>query len=439
MTPKRTAFLILFFVFFLGAATASFVFPQYLSLPGIPSRPFRLGLDLQGGLHLLYRADLDNILPGDRDSAMQGLRDVIERRVNFFGKSEPCVQREGEGKDRRLIVELAGIEDPGQAIQLIGQTPYLEFKEYKENYEEILQQNQQVLETREGELEDPFLATPLTGRFLSRADIGLEQVTQEPLITLQFNEEGALLFEELTRKNAGLPLAIFLDGVLLQAPIVQGEISGGRAQITGQFTAQEVQEVVRELNAGALPVPISLLSQQSVGAALGTESLQKSLTAGLLGFILVAGFMIAAYRIPGMVAVIALVLYVFVLLSLFKLIPITLTLAGIAGAILSLGMAVDANILIFARMREEFQSGKSFSLALKDGFSRAWPSIRDGNITTLAVALVLFWFGTSFVKGFAVTLSLGVLMSMFSAIFVTKNLLKLFADSTITRIVWLWR
>lgn len=439
MTPKRKALLILFFVFFLGALAASFVFPQYLKIPRIPNLPFQLGLDLQGGLHLVYEADLKTIPRTDRESAMQGLRDVIERRVNFFGVTEPAIQLQGEGENRRLIVELAGIQDPSQAISLIGQTPYLEFKEYRENYQEILGRNQQVIETGEGELENPFQSTPLTGRYLSRAEISLDQVTQEPLIVLQFDDEGASLFEQLTKENIGLPLAIFLDGALLQAPVVQDTISGGRAQITGNFAVEEAQRIARELNAGALPVPISLLSQQSVGATLGAQSLQKSLVAGLLGLALVLSFMILVYRIPGIVASIALVLYALFLLSLFKLIPITLTLAGIAGAILSLGMAVDANILIFARMREELRSGKNFGTALEEGFRRAWPSIRDGNITTLAVALILFWFGTSFVKGFALALSLGILVSLFSAIFVTKSMLRLFVDTKIAKVLWFFR
>jgi len=439
MTPKKKALLILFFVFLGGALAASFVFPQYLQVPRVPNIPFQLGLDLKGGLHLVYEADLEAIPQYDRDDAMQGLRDVIERRVNFFGVAEPTIQLQGEGEARRLIVELAGIQDPSQAILLIGQTPFLEFKEYKEDHQEIIRRNQQVIETGEGELEDPFQSTPLTGRFLSRAEIGLDNVTQEPLIILQFDEEGSLLFEELTKENIGLPLAIFLDGALLQAPTVQGTISGGRAQITGNFSVKEAQRISRELNAGALPVPITLLSQQSVGATLGAESLQKSLVAGLLGLALVLSFMVLVYRIPGIIAGIALVLYVLFLLSLFKLIPITLTLAGIAGGILSLGIAVDANILIFARMREELSEGKSFGLALEEGFRRAWPSIRDGNITTLAVALILFWFGSSFVKGFALTLSLGILVSLFSAIFVTRSMLRLFVDTKIAKVLWLFR
>ena len=439
MTPKKKALLILFFVFLGGALAASFVFPQYIKIPGIPNTPFKLGLDLQGGLHLVYEANLEGIPKYDRDNAMQGLRDVIERRVNFFGVSEPIIQLQGHEELRRLIVELAGIQDPGQAIALIGQTPYLEFKEYKENYLEILISNQQVQETGEGEFEDPFEVTLLTGRYLARAEIGFDNITQEPLIILQFDKEGSLLFEELTQENIGLPLAIFLDGILLQAPTVQSVISGGRAQITGGFSIKEAQRISRELNTGALPVPITLLKQQSIGATLGQESLQKSLVAALAGLVLVLLFMVLVYRIPGIIAGIALVLYTLFLLSLFKLIPITLTLAGIAGGILSLGIAVDANILIFARIREELREGKSFGAALEEGFSRAWPAIRDGNITTLAVALILFWFGSSFVKGFALTLSLGILVSLFSAIFITRSMLRLFVETKISKILWLFR
>lgn len=439
MTTKKKALLILFFVFLGGALATSFVFPQYVKIPGIGNTPFKLGLDLQGGLHLVYEADLETIPKYDRDSAMQGLRDVIERRVNFFGVAEPIIQLQGEEESRRLIVELAGIQNPSQAIALIGQTPYLEFREYKDNYLDIFTNNQVVEETGEGEFESPFEPTLLTGRYLARAEIGLDNVTQEPLIILQFDKEGSLLFEELTKENIGLPLAIFLDGTLLQAPTVQSVISGGRAQITGGFSVKEAQRISRELNAGALPVPITLLSQQSIGATLGQESLQKSLVAALAGLALVLLFMVLVYRIPGIIAGIALILYALFLLSLFKLIPITLTLAGIAGGILSLGIAVDANILIFARIREELREGKSFGSALEEGFSRAWPAIRDGNITTLAVALILFWFGSSFVKGFALTLSLGILVSLFSAIFITKSMLRLFVETKISKVLWLFR
>jgi len=416
--------------------------PQLAKFPGniqVPVIPLRLGLDLQGGIHLVYQADLSTVNVGEFDSAMEGLRDIIERRVNFFGVAEPLVQVEGRGDKQRLIVEVAGVIDSAQAIELIGKAPLLEFREQKENYGEIIQANQQVLETGEGEFQDPFQQTGLNGSLLSRADVGFEQITQEPVIQLSFNSEGADLFQQITARNIGKPLAIYLDNQLLQAPIVQTEISGGQAQITGTFTLEETRQIVRELNAGAVPVSITLLSQQTVGPTLGKISLEQSLRAGAAGFLLVVAFMILFYRAPGVLAVLALLLYGVFLLFLFKLFGFTFTLAGIAGVILSVGMAVDANILIFSRFREELQDGKSFAISVEEGFRRAWPSIRDGNITTLLVALILFWFGTSFVQGFALALGLGILLSMLSAIFVTKNLLRLFVNTPLEKMLWLWR
>ena len=405
---KGKTFIILALVLLAGIAAGYFVYQQ--------ARPFQLGLDLQGGVHLVYEADTSQIPQSDVDSAVEGLRDVIERRVNFFGVKEPLVQTEGRGEKRRLIVELAGVIDPKQAVELIGLTPYLEFGEG-----------------------DPFQATPLTGRYLKKAEIAFDNVTNEPIVTIQFNDEGAKLFEEITERNIGKPLAIFLDGQILSAPIVQDKISGGSAQITGRFTRQEAQEIARNLNAGALPLPITLISQQNVGATLGVESLKLSLRAGLLGFLGVLLFMIVFYRFLGVFAVLSLLLYALFILALFKFIPVTLTLAGIAGFILSLGMAVDANILIFSRMKEELKEGRSFAGSLEEGFRRAWPSIRDGNITTLLVGVILFWFGSSFVQGFALTLSIGILMSMFTALIVTRNLLNLFAGTRQSNISWLWK
>ncbi|MBI1971454.1 MAG: protein translocase subunit SecD [Candidatus Wildermuthbacteria bacterium] len=401
---KRIVFIILGAVLIAGVAAALFTVPG----TRFSQKPFQLGLDLQGGIHLVYEADLSQIETANKDVAMQGLRDVIERRVNLFGVQEPLVQTEGSGARRRLIVELAGIKDPNLAIQLIGQTPYLEFRELKE-----------------GESEATFQPTELTGRYLKKAEIGFDEVNR-PIILLEFDSEGAKLFAELTERNINKPLAIFLDYQLLQAPVVQEKITGGNAQITGQFTIQEVQQIVRNLNAGALPVPITLISQQQVGATLGTVSLAQSLKAGVIGFLGVLVFMVIFYRRLGIVASLALLLYVAYILALFKLIPVTLTLAGVAGFILSIGMAVDANILIFSRMKEELKGGKGFAGAVEEGFRRAWPSIRDGNITTLLVAMILFWFGSSFVQGFALTLSIGILLSIFTAIFVTRNILRVF-------------
>jgi len=443
----------LFVIFLLAFLAGNLVYPQYFNrgidylnskfqipnskfkLPHFPEKPFKLGLDLQGGVHFVYQADLSGIEEKDKGNVMDGLRDVIERRINLFGVREPVVQVQGEG----LIVELSGQVDPAQAVKEIGKTPFLEFREEKENFQEIIEKNKKVMEAGEGVYEDPFKATPLTGRYLKSASLSFDQLTSKPLVSLEFNEEGAKIFELLTEKNISKPLAIYIDGIPISIPTVQEKISGGKAQISGQFTIDQAKELARNLSAGALPAPITLISQQSVGPTLGKISLQQSLKAGIFGFLAVIIFMILFYRLPGVISSLALAIYAALILSLFKIIPVTLTLAGIGGFILSIGVAVDANVLIFSRMREELKAGKSFSAALEEGFSRAWPAIRDGNLTTLIVAAILFGFGTSFVKGFALTLSLGILISMFSAIFITRNFLNIFIGTKLEKINWLWR
>jgi len=451
MSKKKT-YLIIFFIFILAFFAGNLVYPQFLKLPLLPEIPFKLGLDLQGGSHLVYEADLSNIEKTEYSSAMEGLRDVIERRVNLFGVQEPVVQtQEAQGR-YRLIVELAGIIDPAEAIKMIGQTPFLEFKEQRpeEETQKILDKQKEIEGKNLEELqqiedwylgfEDPyFQSTSLTGKYLKGAEVGFEQTaTYKSLVLLQFNDEGSKIFEDLTSRNVGKPLAIYIDELPISAPIVQEVISGGRAQITGDFTIEEAQALARNLNAGALPVPIKLISQQTVGPTLGKISLEKSLKAGMLGFLAIILFMILFYRLPGILSALALGIYAAIVLSLFKLIPVTLTLAGIGGFILSIGMAVDANVLIFSRMREELRNQKSFVQSVEDGFNRAWPSIRDGNLTTLLVAVILFGFGTSFIKGFALTLSLGILISMFSAIFITKNFLRCFVKTRLENWKWLW-
>lgn len=434
------ALLILFLLLGASAVAApSFVNRVLGGAVRIPEVPFRLGLDLQGGMHLVYQADLSPVSPNEYDAKMRALRDDIERRVNSIGVQEPVVQVQGNGENQRLIVELAGIEDPDQAIRLIGQTPFLEFREPKENYGEIIERNQKHAE--EGAFEkiiDPYRPTDLTGEFLARADMGRDSSGLRPTITLRFDEEGSRLFEEMTERNIGRPIAIFLNRQLLQAPVVQEKIAGGTAQITGQFTIEEARKIARDLNHGALPVAIELLSQQRVGATLGAQSLQESLRAGAVGLAALVLFMALVYRIPGLLASLALVIYVAVLLSIFKLVPVTMSLAGIAGVILSLGMAVDANILIFSRMKEEMREGAKLPAAVEEGFRRAWPSIRDGNLTTLLVSFILFFFGSSFVQGFALALSLGILLSMFSAIAVTRTFLRICAGTVLDRWRWLW-
>jgi protein-export membrane protein SecD len=399
-----------------------------LNFPPFPKRDFKLGLDLKGGVHLEYQADLSQIAEKERKEIMAGLRDVIEKRINLLGVAEPMVQTTKE----RLIVEIAGTVDPGEAIKEIGKTPYLEFREQKENFEEIMKRNEEGQE-----YEDPFKPTQLTGRYLKGAYLEFDSVTQEPVVSLEFNKEGAKIFEELTEKNVGKILAIYLDGKPISLPVVREKISGGKAQITGNFTVEEAKELVRNLNIGALPAPIKLIYQKSVGPTLGKEALEKMIFCGLLGFLAIILFMIFYYRFFGILASFSLMIYVLILLTLFKLIPVTLTLAGIAGFLLSTGMAVDANVLIFSRMREELREKKSFSHSLKEGFERAWPSIRDGNFTTLIATVVLFIFGESFVRGFALTLGLGILISLFSAIFVTRIFLN-FCPEKIKEIKKLW-
>ncbi len=395
---------------------------KILKFSGTLLVPFRLGLDLQGGTHLVYRADVSGVPQGQRAESMQGLRDVIERRVNLFGVTEPVVQIDSVGGDSRLIVELAGIKDINEAIRLIGETPFLEFRELRSDTEQAA-----ILAAQKAGkqlTEDPYtIATALTGKYLSQASLNFDQTSFKPVINLQFNDAGAKLFEDMTGRNIGKPLAIYLDGVPISSPRVNEKISGGRAQITGNFTPDEAKQLVRRLNSGALPVPITLISQQSVEASLGQESLGRTYHAALLGFLVVALFMIFWYRLPGVISVLALMTYTAFLLAIFKFIPVTLTSAGIAGFILSLGMAVDANILIFERMREEMRWGKDLNIAIHEGFSRAWTSIRDSNVSSLITAAILYWLGTSIVKGFALTLGIGVLVSMFSAITISRSFL----------------
>ena len=432
------------------------------TLPHFWEKPYILGLDLQGGVTLTYQADLSNV--ADKAGAMAGLRDVIERRVNMFGVSEPVVQIQGQD---RLLVELPGVTDVQQAIKMIGETPYLEFDEQRPQAEtdQILAKIKEVQDAQEKKediskikdwqlaLENPyFKPTDLTGKYLTKAIVSFDQTTFKPEIQLQFNDEGAKIFEDITARNIGKPLAIFLDGASiidtngdakidaqdLYAPIVQSKITGGKAVITGNMSTQTANNIARRLNSGALPVKIgSPISQETVGPTLGAVSLQKSLAAGLWGLLAVVIFMVVIYRFPGLLASAALVIYVALALAIFKLIPVTLTMAGIGGFILSIGMAVDANILIFARMKEEIKSGKGLSQAIDEGFKRAWPSIRDSNFNSLIVCAILFTFATSFIKGFAFTLALGILVSLFSAIFITRIFLMVFIGPKLEKAKWL--
>ncbi|MDD4995519.1 MAG: protein translocase subunit SecD [Patescibacteria group bacterium] len=611
-----------------------------VNMPHFFNIPFRLGLDLVGGTHLVYIADMAKIEEDSRDDALQGVRDVIERRVNAFGVAEPVVQTSKVGDSYRVVVELAGISDINEAIKMLGETPILEFKEanteppreltaeeskalndynadaqkraneilkkvlenpndlaslarqysehqaskakdgnldfigpvgeYQQLYEAILRFDAGTLidtiintdqylyiarvdEKRTGESQvqashllicysgapycessltkeeafakiqelkakatvgnfdiltrenstepgasesagdlgwfsrgemvedfenvvfnmpvntisdvvetdfgyhliykkseravdeirptviaiekksatdfvpaaDEWKNTGLSGKHLVRSQVQFDQNTNEPMVALEFNDEGKDLFKDITERNVGKEVAIFLDGEPISIPVVNEAIRDGRAVIQGGFSVDEAKLLAQRLNAGALPVPIELVSEQTVGPALGSESLQKSLFAGLIGFLLVALFMIIYYRLPGFISVLSLAFYAVILLALFKLVPVTLSLSGLAGFILSLGMAVDANVLIFERLKEEIKSGRTLGSCVDEAFKRAWTSIRDGNLTTLIACALLFWFSSSVIKGFALTLGIGVIVSMFSAITVTRLILKL--------------
>ncbi len=512
----------------------------------------RLGLDLQGGTHLIYKADVSQLPAGDISSSMDGIRDVIERRINieqsvFGGVSEPVVQVNKAGAEWRVIVELPGVKDIKEAIKMIGETPLLEFKEENpnpqkeltpeqtkemENYnkeaekkakellakalkgEDFVQLARQYSEDSSkdngGDLDwfakgvmvpefetaafalkkgaitkslvktafgyhiikktderiaaasaeeirashiliktksqadyikpdDVWLYTGLTGKNLKKSSVEFDSQTGNPEISLEFDDKGAELFSQITKRNIGKNVAIFLDGAPISVPRVQEAIEGGKARITGTFTITEAKKLSLSLRAGALPVPIELIYQENIGPSLGQAAVQKSIKAGIIGFALIALFMILYYRIPGLVSILALGIYSLIVFALYKLIPVTLTLSGIAGFLLSIGMAVDANVLIFERLKEELKEGKPLDLAIEDGFKRAWTSIKDANITTLISCFVLYEFTTSSIKGFGLTLGIGVLISMFTAITVTKTFLHIFSLKSLEKIKWLWK
>ncbi|OGF67278.1 protein-export membrane protein SecD [Candidatus Giovannonibacteria bacterium RIFCSPLOWO2_02_FULL_43_11b] len=391
--------------------------------PDFLKREFSLGPDLQGGISLEYKADTSSIPDSERSEAMAGLRDIIENRVNLFGVSEPIIQVKKRGDEDRLIVELAGVFDVNNAIKIIGETPYLEFQTLKTGVTIEDLQKKQDAQDFVGVL-GSFEPTKLTGRFLQKALLEYNQTTLESTVGLEFNNEGRDLFAKITKENIGKPVAIFLDGIPISMPTVREEITQGQAVISGNFSREEARKFVRNLNSGALPVPISLIKEETLGAYLGADTLNRMLQAGFYGIIGVALFLIFFYRLPGLIAVIALLIYTSLALTLFKLIPIYLTAAGIAGFILSIGMAVDANILIFERTKEELRGGKSLAMAVEEGFSRAWLSIRDSNVSSLITSVILFYLGSQSVSGFALTLGLGIVLSMLSAITITRTFLR---------------
>jgi len=392
----------------------------------LATHPFKLGLDLSGGTHLVYKADVSLINTTEVKDSMSSLRDVIERRINIFGVSEPSIQVQDGGfsnqGEQRLIVDLPGVTDVAKAIDMIGQTPVLDFR--TEN--PVKDAPQEVTLGADGKVVlDPYaskyIKTELTGRFLDKAILEFDPNTGEPKVGLQFNPEGSALFEKITGENIGKSVAIFLDGEPISIPTVNEAISGGKAQISGNFKATEAKLLVGRLNSGALPVPISLISTQTIGPSLGVAATSAGVKAVIIGFLAIALFLIVWYRLPGLMAVIALSIYVALMLAIFKLLPVTLTAAGIAGFIISIGIAVDANVLIFERIKEELRVGAStISESIHNGFKRAWLSVRDSNTSSIITAIILYWFGTTMIQGFALVFLIGVLVSMISAIVITR-------------------
>lgn len=377
---------------------------------------FKLGLDLAGGTELVYKADMSQTPSRERSDALAALQEVIERRVNLFGVAEPLVQTErvsalsGITEDR-LIVDLPGVTDIKAAVAALGETPTLEFR---------LATTTTIGTTTQAS----YVSTGLTGRYLSGATLGFGSGATAglaaPEIILNFNSDGAKLFEKITSENIGTQLAIFLDGQPISSPVIQEAIPGGQATITGRFTATEARDLVRNLNFGALPVPITLQSSSAVGPTLGAAAIAAGVVAGSIGFIIIALFMIGWYRLPGVIAAVALAEYLAFMLAVIKVIPVTLTASGIAGLIISVGMAVDANVLIFERTKEELRDGKNPREAVHIGFSRAWPAIRDGHLTMIISGVILFWLGTSIVQGFSLVFVFGVLASFISAVSLSR-------------------
>jgi len=395
---------------------------EILGIPFKRDLDLKLGLDLQGGTELTLKADMSDIAEKDRDDALDSAREVLERRVNLYGVSEALVQTAKASGEYRIIVQLPGVKDINQAKQLVGQTAKLEFREPLD-----LNNPSQVLTLENTK------PSGVSGKDLKSAEVGFasgqtNQGPATPVVNFEIKDDSAAKFKELTRRLMNKPLAIFLDDTLLSAPIVQSEI-GNKGQITlGKGASTEyAKSLASSLKAGALPVKkIDIVSERTIGATLGRESVNQSLFAGLIGLFIIGVFMVFFYGFAGLLANLALIIYTLISVSLFKIIPVTLTLAGIAGFILSIGMAVDANILIFERMKEEIRAGRLKKQAIEIGFSRAWNSIRDSNVSSLITTAILFYFGTGQVRGFALTLAVGILVSMFTAIVVTRTFLRVF-------------
>ncbi|OGD97386.1 protein-export membrane protein SecD [Candidatus Curtissbacteria bacterium RIFCSPLOWO2_01_FULL_38_11b] len=384
----------------------------------------KLGLDLAGGAQLTMSADMTGIGQDKQQDAIESAKNVIENRINSLGVAEPVIQTAKTADQYRLIIELPGVSDVDSALSTVRKTAHLEFKVLKEDAPP---------QATISALPEHFKSTGLTGKDLEHAQAQPGEVTQSTqtpgyVVSLKFNQEGAKKLEEVSTNHLQQPMAMFLDDepISWPPPIIQAIITDGNAQITGNFTAEEAKQLTIQLNAGALPIPLKIESQTRIGPTIGQESINRSTLATIIGIASVAVFMIAYYQVLGLFAVLALFIYTLIVFSIFKLIPVTLTLAGIAGFVLSIGMAVDANILIFERIKEELRWGKPKLEAFFSGFERAWPSIRDSNVSSLITTFILFNFGTGPIRGFALTLAIGILVSMFSAILVTRTLLRVF-------------
>lgn len=410
----------------------------------IQNMPLTLGLDLQGGSRLVLEAyDTDTVKVND--DSVAGVVAVIRNRIDALGVTEPMIQRKGRSQ---VIVELPGIKDPDRAIKVIGDTAQLEFveAEWSPGDEKVLTQKKiteyygknarldKVKEYRNGQViyEKPIIlkATAITGADLKGAWPGIDQYGN-PVVDIEFNSKGSDLFAGVTSRNVGKPLAILLDNKIISAPNVREPITGGRAQISGNFNIDEVQDLIVKLKAGALPIPVRIIENRIIGPTLGKDSIDKSKFAGLVGLAFILFFMITYYRYPGFLADIALAIYCALTVAVLALLHTTLTLPGIAGFLLSIGMAVDANVIIFERLKEELQSGKTVRMSIEVSFKRAFAAILDSNVTTLIAAATLFWLGTGTIKGFAVTLSVGIVASMFTSLTITHMMLEMSSDAKI--------
>jgi preprotein translocase subunit SecD len=427
-------------ILIIGIALGYFVYTSNTT------HPFKLGLDLSGGTHLVYEADVSGIPAAQVSDSMNVLRNVVEARVNskavsgVLGVLEPLIQIKegGVGGSEQLIVDLPGVTDVAQAEATIGQTPTLEFRLKSDTAPEPTKATVGADGVVSLPAVDPYagyVSTGLTGRYLKTASVAFDPNSSQPYVSIAFDNEGADLFAKITKENVGKTLAIFLDGAPISTPTIQQEITGGEAIINGSFTPKEAKALADSLSYGALPVPIKLVSSELIGPSLGVAAMHDGVKAGVIGFAVIALFLLFWYRLPGLIAVIALSLYVVMMLTIFKLLHVTLSAAAIAGFIISIGIAVDANVLIFERIKEELRGGRTVADAIAAGFGRAWLSIRDSNISSMITACILFFlFAGTFVRGFAITLLMGILVSMLSAILISRLFLRSVATKDGTRL-----